>query len=124
MSQSVLIVEDDIGLAILTKELLELEGFTVEMVHSGNQALQFLAGNSVDVILSDVRMPDGDGAFLLKELNKQGKIADIQFYFYTGFNDFDLDYCTNLGAVGIFNKPLSISKLVEALASLRDEVGT
>jgi len=42
-------------------EILSLDGHEIELATSGNVAMQVLAERSVDVILSDMRMPDVDG---------------------------------------------------------------
>ncbi len=57
----VLVVDDEIDVAELIAEILKKEGFRVDLVHSGVEALDRLARNPYDLLLSDLNMPDLDG---------------------------------------------------------------
>lgn len=61
---SALVVDDEPEIADTLAELLEREGYRVTLACSGTEAKAQLAGGSFDLILSDLRMPDGDGASL------------------------------------------------------------
>ncbi|MGP4123015.1 MAG: envelope stress response regulator transcription factor CpxR [Sodalis sp. (in: enterobacteria)] len=66
----ILLVDDDRELTSLLKELLEMEGFNVQVAHSGEQALSQL-NSSVHLLLLDVIMPGKNGIDTLKELRQQ-----------------------------------------------------
>jgi|SRR5690554_325929 len=69
--ESILIVDDDISLCTALKdELLEV-GYNAEYVNSGDDAFQYLAGNDVDLLLLDLKMPGKDGFDVLKGLNER-----------------------------------------------------
>ncbi len=71
MSEKVLIVEDEEGIANAFKKQLELiGGFEVSIAPGGNQALEFLSENQVDVILLDLVMPEMDGVSVLRALQE------------------------------------------------------
>ena len=116
MKKRILVVEDDETLAMLNKELLEYADFDVDVAYSGNQALDFLKNNSVDVILSDVRMPNGDGVFLLKNLTSLQLLNDTIFFFYTGYHDFSESEAISMGAKGVFKKPINIGEILKRLS--------
>lgn len=59
-----LIVDDEPEIADTLGELLEREGYKVRIASSGREAREQLALQDYDLILSDLRMPDGDGASL------------------------------------------------------------
>ncbi len=65
---SILIVDDEPDIAEMLGELLTSAGHRVDLVGSGNEALQRLAQQSYDVILSDLKMPDLDGPGLYRRL--------------------------------------------------------
>ncbi|MEX0798040.1 MAG: response regulator, partial [Bacteriovoracaceae bacterium] len=69
MGSKLLIVDDETSIADLMRDALEIEGFEAYAVYSGNQAIEFLAKREVDLVVSDVRMPDGDGLFLLRSIS-------------------------------------------------------
>ena len=111
MKYSILLVEDDLDLCELNKELFEIEGFEVFTANSGNEALKALEEQKVNAIFSDVRMPDGDGLFLLSKVNELGYSGYIDFYFYTGYSDFSEEDVLKLGVMKLFHKPISIVEI-------------
>ena len=70
MTNRVLIVEDEPQVAASLRELLEREGYAVDVAGSVAEARRALAGEPPDVMLLDWRLPDGEGIDLLKDLRK------------------------------------------------------
>lgn len=66
MSKKILLLEDDILLAQTLQELLELEGYNVTLVTSGNSAIDETYENSFDLYVFDINVPDVSGLELLK----------------------------------------------------------
>jgi DNA-binding response OmpR family regulator len=62
----VLIVEDNVSYAQLISDFLTLNGLTCQIVHSGNEAIEFLKSSKAHLIISDVRMPNGSGIDLIR----------------------------------------------------------
>jgi two-component system response regulator YesN len=71
---SVLIVDDNPGMAAALHDILVLEGFTTFIASSGAKALQILAAHPVDVLITDVIMPEMDGV----ELYRRTRLAHPQ----------------------------------------------
>lgn len=69
----VLVVEDEVSIARLAKRVLEAAGYRVSVAHSAAAARALFAeiGPSVDLIFSDVVLPDGNGVDLADELRRQ-----------------------------------------------------
>ncbi len=67
----VLIIDDEADLRNLIKRLLNLEGFTTFTASDVESAIQFLNNNEVDIIVSDVKLPDGNGIDLIPLIKKQ-----------------------------------------------------
>src|SRR3712207_7459653 len=57
-SETVLVVEDDLGVAGVTRELLELAGYAVQTAADADEALRVLGRDSVDLLVTDVVLPD------------------------------------------------------------------
>ena len=72
MGMSVLIVEDDRTVSLFLNSLLEREGFVVDMAATGQEALQLLSSKRFDLMLLDLRLPDGfSGEDVLDFMNRQ-----------------------------------------------------
>jgi two-component system NtrC family sensor kinase len=69
-SVRILVVDDEEDILEMLVETLERDGHEAVAVTSGRQALERLRTESFDLILSDLRMPDLDGAALLRELEE------------------------------------------------------
>ncbi|MGH7436522.1 MAG: sigma-54-dependent transcriptional regulator, partial [Polyangiaceae bacterium] len=67
----VLVVDDDVDLGKVLAALLVREGYDSERASSGRDALACIDARPVDVVLTDLRMPDMDGLTLLKEVGRR-----------------------------------------------------
>jgi PAS domain S-box-containing protein len=80
----VLVIDDERDFAELLAEMLEREGFAVEVAFDGEHALAELERRSYDLVLSDVRMPDLDGPALLRRLQNGWPALANRLIFITG----------------------------------------
>jgi two-component system cell cycle sensor histidine kinase/response regulator CckA len=78
---TILLVEDEEGLRALNARGLKSRGYTVLEAENGVEALQVFEGHDgkVDLVVSDVVMPEMDGPTLLKELRKRNPAVKIIF---------------------------------------------
>ena len=65
---SVLVVEDDLDIAMGLQDLLEFEGFHVDCVQTCRQAFSSIERNVYNAVLLDLGLPDGDGCSVLEKL--------------------------------------------------------
>lgn len=80
MSQApprLLLIDDDIGLAKMLHELLEIHGFRVEVAHAGEEGLQRIADNPPDLVILDVMLPDISGFDVLRRLRAERDIPVV-----------------------------------------------
>ncbi|MGI9478465.1 MAG: ATP-binding protein [Hyphomicrobiaceae bacterium] len=70
-SKRVLVVDDEADVAELIAEILDKDGFAVDIAKTGRDALKYLQGAHYDLVLSDLNMPEMDGAGLLDALSAQ-----------------------------------------------------
>jgi DNA-binding response OmpR family regulator len=68
MMQKILLLEDDYELAETLQELLEDHGYSVDLVHTGNAAIDLSYENSYDLYVFDINVPDISGIELLESL--------------------------------------------------------
>ena len=85
MANSILIVEDDLTFATMLRTWLSRKGFDVYTSSGVLSACKELEKNDIDLILSDLRLPDGDGTALL-EWRKKNNI-DTPVIIMTGYAD-------------------------------------
>ena len=72
MGETVLVVDDDPGIAGFLAALLADEGYAVRCAFDGQQALEEVARDPVDLVLTDVMMPRIDGVTLTAKLRERG----------------------------------------------------
>jgi two-component system alkaline phosphatase synthesis response regulator PhoP len=72
MPFKILLAEDEALIGTMVKMNLEQEGFAVDWVTDGEQALQKAASKSFDLLIFDIRMPGRDGLELAREVRKKG----------------------------------------------------
>ena len=80
----VLVVDDEPEVAELVAEILRSAGLTATLVHSGQEAMRWLETNPCDLILSDIRMPDMDGAAFWRAVREQYPNLTGRMAFITG----------------------------------------
>jgi PAS domain S-box-containing protein len=80
----ILVVDDEPEVGQMLIDILERDGYRVDRAHSGREALNRLRTSKVDLILSDLRMPDLDGPALYRELAAQRPDLLSRIVFMTG----------------------------------------
>ncbi|HUH04219.1 MAG TPA: response regulator, partial [Kofleriaceae bacterium] len=80
----ILVVEDEAEIAQMVAEILRRDGHEIVLAGSGREALARLGDGPVDLILSDVRMPDLDGPGLHAELAARSPALARRLVFLTG----------------------------------------
>ncbi len=120
-SAVVLLVEDEEAVRRGGKRMLETRGYTVHEAGSGVEALDIMdeLDGKVDIVVSDVVMPEMDGPSLLRELRK--KYPDMKFIFVSGYAE-DA-FARNLpqdAKFGFLPKPFSLKQLAQAVREMLD----
>ena len=87
-------------------------------LHNGTPATgEPIKEKKFDFVLSDLRMPNGDGRFLAKEVLKMAEPKPVVFL-YSGYIDIDESTFNKLGIKQIFTKPFSTVAMINSI--LRD----
>lgn len=69
-TRSILVVDDEISMCEVVEIMLEFSGYKVHIATSGPEALKILEENSIDLVLSDVRMPEMTGIELARKIRQ------------------------------------------------------
>jgi len=113
-SLSILLVDDHPDTCAALERLLTLRGHTVVAAHSMRAALVAAAGDSFDLLISDVGLPDGNGMDLLRYLRAMRPIRGIAI---SGFGmDADISKSLEAGFAEHLVKPVKLEKLEAAIA--------
>jgi signal transduction histidine kinase/integral membrane sensor domain MASE1 len=82
---TILLVEDEVAVRAFAARALQSRGYTVHEAGSGTEALEVMAetGGTIDLVVSDVVMPEMDGPSLLRELRKTR--PDLKIIFVSGY---------------------------------------
>lgn len=115
--KTVLIVEDDRIYARTVANWLMKNGINARYVLSGASAREFIAGGNPDLILSDYRLPDGNGVELLEWLKQNG--YRIPFLVMTGYGEIaGAVEAIKRGALDYLPKPVQTEKVLTTLTGL------
>ena len=116
----ILIVDDESGIRDSLKDYFELEGFDVVTAQSGNEALTLISASHFDLVLSDIRMPNGDGRFLLKSI-RQLNFSQPVVILMSGYSDLSLEEAFAEGAADLIPKPFNPIELLSHVKSYLQE---
>lgn len=114
MSHSILIVEDDLTFATMLKTWLGKKGFSVDTASSNARARKQLDTQPYDLVLSDLRLPDQDGIFLLSWMKEHGHHAPL--IIMTGYADIQSAVqAMKHGAIDYISKPIQPDELLKKI---------
>ena len=116
MSQSqILVVDDEPDIRQLVLEILEDEGYSVQVAKDGESARAVYAKQKPDLVLLDIWMPDVDGITLLREWMASGN-GSCPIVMMSGHGTVETAVeATRLGALDFVEKPLSLAKLLRTV---------
>ena len=110
----ILVVDDDEDNACSLGELFELEGHSVTVVHSGDDAIAAYLESEFDMAFMDVMMPGRNGVESFMEIRKLK--PDARVFMMTGYSvEQLLQQAVDNGAMGVLTKPVDIDKLLRAV---------
>ncbi|MBU0719321.1 MAG: response regulator [Planctomycetes bacterium] len=117
MSARVLIVDDDeMARSVLHKKLGEC-GYDVVEAIDGRQAVQLLREDTIDLVITDILMPEKDGLEIIMFLRKEQ--PEVKIIAITGAAPASyLDSARSLGASRTFRKPFKLEDLAAAVEDL------
>jgi len=113
----ILVVDDEVVIAQLMADVLGGEGYDVDTAPNGLAALDCIARQSYDVVLSDLRMPGLDGLGLYREIERSHPELLTRFVFITGTSEHtDYHVFVHDVKVPLLTKPfdmLELQRMVE-----------
>ena len=115
----VLIVEDEVELALSYKELLEAHGYSVHTAPTGVIALKHILSKQVDAVICDLKLPQLEGDMFYVTVERTKPQVCERFIFITGVADNPkFQPFINKMKERVLFKPVSVAQLLEALDKL------
>lgn len=112
----VLVVDDSHSIKRFVELGLKQMGFDVLTALNGKEALNILAKQKPDLILSDIHMPIMDGFELCRRINKNSRLASIPFVVMSSSNDrIHMNRIMQYGAAAYVVKPFSFDLLINLI---------
>lgn len=108
---SVLVVDDEPDIALICRLALTLAGFDVDERGTGQGALDYLAENTPDVVLLDLRLPDLSGWEVLDRLRERERLAALRVILFSAHAS-AARTAVEAGCVSFIPKPFTPDDLV------------
>ncbi len=112
-AKKVLLVDDEKDLLAMLTRFFRRGGYEVTGSLGANSAIEMIHANQFDLVISDIRMPNGSGIDLLNEINKLDE-RKPPVIMITGYSDSTIEQVKSLGARAILIKPFSPKDLLAA----------
>lgn len=119
-AETILVVDDERGILLVLKGILEDEGYRPILVEDGESALRRLREQPVDLVLLDIWLPGRDGVAILQEITKEWPTVPVVMMSGHGTIETAVR-TTKLGAYDFIEKPLSLEKTLLVLRHALEE---
>jgi len=117
MTQTLLLLEDDLQLSDTVKQFLELKGYKVYCAYDGLEAQTIAYEKHIDLMLLDVKVPHINGFEFLKKVRSEGK--NMPAIFITSLNSVkDVEKGFSMGCDDYIRKPFALKELLVRIESL------
>ncbi len=117
----IVVVDDEEIVTSLVRDALEDEGFSISTASSGPEALEIIKSNGVDLIITDIRMPQMDGIELASKARQIS--PDVVVIFMTGYANLDsAKEAIKQGAFEYIMKPFELTEIRQSVAKAVDKI--
>ncbi len=119
MPPSVLIVDDEPNIVVPLEFLMERQGYTVAVAHSGEEALESISKSQPDLVLLDIMLPGIDGYEVCEIVRLNSTWNNIRIIFLTAKGrEVDIAKGMVLGADAYITKPFSNTTVLRRVSEL------
>ncbi|MHB8057689.1 MAG: response regulator [Desulfuromonadaceae bacterium] len=110
----ILVVDDEENARVALSKILTHDGYEVSAVRNGMEALNYLRSRDVELIITDLNMPEMNGMMFLRELNRSHPASNVIMVTAYGEVESYLEAMT-LGAFEYINKPVKYDELKKVI---------
>lgn len=113
----ILVVDDEENARIALSKILTREGYDVASACNGFEALNYLRGKEVELIITDINMPEMNGMAFLRELSRSHPASNVIMITAYGEVESYIE-AMNLGAFEYINKPVKLEELNKIITKI------
>lgn len=118
-AKRILVIDDNVDLAENVKEILDDEGYRVDVAGGGSEALDKLAAEDFDLVITDMRMPGMNGVEVIHYIKERW--PGLPVIVMTAYSkDSLLDQAQAEGALGVLPKPFDLDHLTQYVARVSE----
>ncbi|MDD5174100.1 MAG: response regulator [Candidatus Omnitrophota bacterium] len=110
-----MIVDDEIEILKMLKDVFELRGWETITTPTGLTVMSTLEKEPIDIILLDIKLPNGSGLTVLKNIKKKYPKLPVIMFTGFGYEDNMVNEAMHLGAAGYVSKNVPIQELIEVI---------
>jgi DNA-binding NtrC family response regulator len=115
----ILVVDDEDIVLSSCRRVLGSEGYEIVSVKSAKDALEAMEKTPFYLLLIDIKMPEKDGIYLIKEIRNRWK--DIPIIVMSGYSTSEImAHTAKMGAAAFISKPFTPDELVETVRSVSE----
>ncbi len=116
---TILVIDDEDIVRTSCSRTLTPGGYEVKLAQNGREGLKIMSENKVDVVLTDLKMPDMDGIEVLRKIKQDW--PDVEVIIITGYQTVDTAVKSiKLGAFDYIEKPFTPDALINAVSKALD----
>lgn len=117
---NILVIDDDVDSRESVSTILGMLGHRVAEAESADEGLRVLEQNTINLVLSDIKMPDKTGIDFLRELRRDKENLDFDVVFFTGYATVETAVeALRLGAYDYLHKPVGATELVGIISRVQ-----
>ncbi|MEJ2748202.1 MAG: response regulator [Anaerolineae bacterium] len=114
---AILIVDDEPVTQLMIEMMLQRNNYKVIMAYNGEDALNHLADETIDLVIADINMPKMGGISLLREIRADERFQSLPVIMLTALGQRDIQQkALSSGATGFLTKPISSNQLTSVIA--------
>ena len=118
---TVIVVDDDVSILRILKQLLKDKGYNVFAASDGKEAIELISMNDFDLVITDLMMPESNGLDVLRKA--KAKNPRTQVIMITGFATLDSAIeALKLGAFDYIRKPFKLAELDVTIRNAIDKI--
>ncbi len=123
MKKTILIIDDETRLSGVLSYMLKREGYNTLVANNGVQGMTLFNNNLIDLVITDIFMPEKNGFELIKEIKSASPQQKVIVISGGGLKDEnnDTDFLTSAkqsGADGVIKKPFLRAEIMSAIKKL------
>lgn len=116
----ILIIDDERSIRNTLKDILEFEGYQIDLAENGKQGLEKANATTYDLIFSDIKMPEMDGIEVLSALHET--VAETPVVMISGHGNIETAVeCIKKGAFDFIEKPIDLNRLLITVKNALDK---